>query len=84
MEPAETPVKSVSAAVYVIPTDNPESDGTLAWDSTTLIVVTAFAAGTTGLGVPMVHHPRARSSPSTSRPSSSEATRSTCPVPRCG
>lgn len=31
MEPAEPPVESVTAAVYVIPTDGPESDGTLAW-----------------------------------------------------
>lgn len=50
MEPAETPVKSVNATVYAIPTDSPESDGTLAWDSTTMVVVTAQAAGVTGLG----------------------------------
>ena len=50
MEPAETPVESVTAAVYVIPTDSPESDGTLAWDSTTMIVVTALAADVTGVG----------------------------------
>lgn len=50
MGTAKTPVESVSAAVYVIPTDSPESDGTLAWDSTTMIVVSAVAAGITGLG----------------------------------
>jgi L-alanine-DL-glutamate epimerase-like enolase superfamily enzyme len=50
MEPVETPVETVTAAVYVIPTDGPESDGTLAWDSTTMIVATALAADVTGLG----------------------------------
>ena len=43
-------VASVEAAAYTIPTDAPESDGTLAWDSTTLVVVTASAGGETGIG----------------------------------
>ncbi|HET7340143.1 MAG TPA: enolase C-terminal domain-like protein [Methylomirabilota bacterium] len=34
----------------MIPTDAPESDGTLAWDRTTLVVVEAVAGGRTGLG----------------------------------
>ncbi|GAB7005723.1 enolase C-terminal domain-like protein [Nocardioides sp. AN3] len=34
-------VASVQAAAYTIPTDLPEADGTLAWDSTTLVIVTA-------------------------------------------
>jgi L-alanine-DL-glutamate epimerase-like enolase superfamily enzyme len=33
-----------------IPTDAPESDGTLAWDSTTIVVVEALAGGCAGLG----------------------------------
>jgi L-alanine-DL-glutamate epimerase-like enolase superfamily enzyme len=33
-----------------IPTDEPESDGTAAWDSTTIVVVEASAGGQTGLG----------------------------------
>ena len=33
-----------------IPTDEPESDGTAAWDSTTIVVVEAVAGGHTGLG----------------------------------
>ncbi|MGI9007453.1 MAG: enolase C-terminal domain-like protein [Streptosporangiaceae bacterium] len=40
----------VTAAAYVIPTDSPESDGTLSWDSTGLIVVTARAGDQQGLG----------------------------------
>jgi len=44
------PLERVDVASYVIPTDAPESDGTLAWDSTTLILVTAHAGGHTGIG----------------------------------
>jgi L-alanine-DL-glutamate epimerase-like enolase superfamily enzyme len=43
-------VEHVDAAAYTIPTDQPESDGTLSWDSTTLVLVTAHSAGTTGIG----------------------------------
>jgi L-alanine-DL-glutamate epimerase-like enolase superfamily enzyme len=46
----DVPVVAVRAAAYRIPTDAPESDGTLAWDSTTLVVVTAEAGGHAGLG----------------------------------
>ena len=44
------PVRDVTAAVYVIPTDAPEADGTLAWDRTTLVLVTARAGGQQGIG----------------------------------
>ena len=50
MIPPETPVGRVAAAAYVIPTDAPEADGTLEWDSTTLVVVTVEAGNRTGLG----------------------------------
>lgn len=43
-------VDTLEAAAYVIPTDAPESDGTLAWDSTTLVLVTATAGGQSGIG----------------------------------
>jgi L-alanine-DL-glutamate epimerase-like enolase superfamily enzyme len=33
-----------------IPTDAPESDGTMAWDSTTIVIVEAVAGGKRGLG----------------------------------
>jgi hypothetical protein len=45
-----TPIESVDAAVYTIPTDAPEGDGTLAWDSTVMTVVQARADGRTGTG----------------------------------
>jgi L-alanine-DL-glutamate epimerase-like enolase superfamily enzyme len=41
---------AVDTAVYVIPTDAPEADGTLTWDKTTIVVVTAHAGGERGLG----------------------------------
>jgi L-alanine-DL-glutamate epimerase-like enolase superfamily enzyme len=44
------PVETVEAEAYTIPTDAPESDGTMAWDSTTLVLVTARAAGEQGIG----------------------------------
>lgn len=44
------PIESVEAAAYSIPTDAPESDGTLAWDSTTLVLVSVRAGGQVGTG----------------------------------
>src|SRR5580698_8151261 len=43
-------IERVTAAVYVIPTDAPEADGTLAWDQTTMVLVTARGAGQEGTG----------------------------------
>src|SRR5919201_5391868 len=47
---AEVAVERISVSAYEIPTDQPESDGTLAWDSTTLVLVEAAGGGRTGLG----------------------------------
>ncbi len=43
-------VRDVQVAAYTVPTDQPEADGTLAWDSTTLVVVTVTAGTTMGTG----------------------------------
>ena len=43
-------IEGLAAAVYVIPTDAPEADGTLAWDKTTMVLVTARAGGQSGIG----------------------------------
>ena len=43
-------VTALDAAVYIIPTDAPEADGTLAWDKTTMVLVTARAGGQQGIG----------------------------------
>jgi L-alanine-DL-glutamate epimerase-like enolase superfamily enzyme len=48
--PAAAPVEHLACTAYEIPTDAPESDGTLEWDSTTIVVVEAEAGGATGLG----------------------------------
>lgn len=47
---AEVAVDGLEVSAYEIPTDAPESDGTLEWTSTTMIVVEAHAGGRTGLG----------------------------------
>ncbi|MBS0350050.1 MAG: mandelate racemase [Proteobacteria bacterium] len=44
------PIAKVQVAAYKIPTTEPEADGTLAWDSTTLILVEISAGNCTGLG----------------------------------
>ena len=43
-------IDHVEAAAYTIPTDAPESDGTIAWDSTTIVIVHATGGSTTGIG----------------------------------
>jgi L-alanine-DL-glutamate epimerase-like enolase superfamily enzyme len=45
-----TPVERLEVHAYTIPTDEPESDGTLEWDSTTIVVVEAQAERHIGLG----------------------------------
>lgn len=47
---AEAMVSDLSVASYTIPTDFPESDGTIEWDRTTIVVVNANAAGKSGIG----------------------------------
>ena len=44
------PIERVTVSAYTIPTATPESDGTLAWDATTLVLVEAEAGGMHGLG----------------------------------
>lgn len=53
MSPAvrpECPVEEVTARSWTIPTDAPEADGTAAWDSTTMCLVTARSADVVGTG----------------------------------
>jgi L-alanine-DL-glutamate epimerase-like enolase superfamily enzyme len=44
------PVEEIEVAAYTVPTDFPEADGTLSWDSTTIVVVHAHGGGERGLG----------------------------------
>jgi L-alanine-DL-glutamate epimerase-like enolase superfamily enzyme len=43
-------VTLISSSTFTVPTDLPEADGTLSWDSTTVVTVTVEAGGVTGLG----------------------------------
>jgi L-alanine-DL-glutamate epimerase-like enolase superfamily enzyme len=49
-ERVEVPIERLDVSAYTIPTERPESDGTLEWDSTTLVVVEVAAGGEHGLG----------------------------------
>lgn len=48
--PIEVPIEKVGVSIYKIPTDSPEADGTLSWDSTLLILVKVQGGGKQGLG----------------------------------
>ncbi|MEE2034908.1 enolase C-terminal domain-like protein [Rhodococcus chondri] len=43
-------VTDLTVEAYTIPTDAPEADGTLAWDSTTMVLVRARAGDCVGIG----------------------------------
>jgi L-alanine-DL-glutamate epimerase-like enolase superfamily enzyme len=43
-------VERIEVSAYTVPTDSPESDGTLRWDSTTMVLVEAIGGGRRGLG----------------------------------
>jgi L-alanine-DL-glutamate epimerase-like enolase superfamily enzyme len=43
-------ITGMEASAYVIPATTPESDGTLEWESTTLVLTEIHAAGQTGIG----------------------------------
>ena len=43
-------VREITTAVYVIPTETPEADGTLAWDQTTMVLASVRAGGARGIG----------------------------------
>lgn len=44
------PVEAIETFVYTVPTETPESDGTLEWESTTIVVAEVSSGGATGLG----------------------------------
>jgi L-alanine-DL-glutamate epimerase-like enolase superfamily enzyme len=44
------PVQELEVQAFTIPTDAPEADGTLSWDSTTIVVVHAYGGGERGIG----------------------------------
>jgi L-alanine-DL-glutamate epimerase-like enolase superfamily enzyme len=48
-------IRSGAARAYTIPTDAPEADGTIAWNSTTIIVVELHAEDKAGIGYTYGH-----------------------------
>jgi L-alanine-DL-glutamate epimerase-like enolase superfamily enzyme len=44
------PITKIEVTVLTVPTDLPESDGTYEWNSTTMVLVNAFAGDKIGLG----------------------------------
>ncbi len=44
------PIERLEVSAYDLPTDAPESDGTLTWDHTTLVLVEVEGGGKHGLG----------------------------------
>ena len=47
---ASTPIDRVEVAAFTVPTDAPESDGTLEWNETTIVAVHVTAGDAIGLG----------------------------------
>jgi L-alanine-DL-glutamate epimerase-like enolase superfamily enzyme len=43
-------IKRIEVSAYTVPTDMPESDGTLSWNSTTIVLVSVSAENQIGLG----------------------------------
>jgi L-alanine-DL-glutamate epimerase-like enolase superfamily enzyme len=43
-------IERIQVSVYTVPTKTPESDGTIEWDKTSLVLVEVLAGGKTGLG----------------------------------
>lgn len=50
MPPPDIRIDKLRAAAFRVPTDEPESDGTLSWDASTLIAVHAEGGGQRGFG----------------------------------
>ncbi len=49
-------IKNIEVSAYTIPTETPESDGTLEWDSTTIVIVEISAGDKKGIGYTYSHH----------------------------
>lgn len=48
-------IDKIEARAYTVPTDYPEADGTVAWDSTTMVLVKVHGGGKMGLGYTYAH-----------------------------
>jgi len=52
---SDPPIDRVQVSAYTVPTDAPESDGTLDWSATTIVVVHASGGGKIGIGYTYSH-----------------------------
>ena len=52
---SSAPIERVRVDTFTVPTDYPESDGTLEWNSTTMVLVQVDAGGQTGIGYTYSH-----------------------------
>jgi len=43
-------IERLDVSAYTVPSDSPESDGTYAWDKTTIIVVEVYGGNKKGIG----------------------------------
>lgn len=59
-KPFDVTIRRLEVRTYTVPTDAPESDGTLRWDATTLVAVFAHGGGRTGFGYTYTHAAAAR------------------------
>ena len=50
MNPEQIIIKELKVSAYTIPTDGPESDGTIKWESTTMVLVEIDAGSKSGIG----------------------------------
>jgi L-alanine-DL-glutamate epimerase-like enolase superfamily enzyme len=48
-------IRGLKVSVYTIPTDAPEADGTIEWNSTTMVLVKIEAGGKKGIGYTYAH-----------------------------
>ena len=55
MAASDPKISSIEARAYLIPTDAPEADGTMQWDSTTMVVAHVRAGGIAGMGYTYTH-----------------------------
>jgi len=49
------PIKGLKVSAYKIPTDSQEADGTIEWNSTTIVLVELMAENKTGIGYTYAH-----------------------------
>jgi L-alanine-DL-glutamate epimerase-like enolase superfamily enzyme len=47
---SSAPIRKIEVSVFTVPTATPEADGTIEWESTTMVLVEVFAGGKSGLG----------------------------------